>query len=116
MYPCRNFLGATKKITLPFDTVCTKDWNDKAKGQCLSEVTGPLGYYLKSVSVDYWLRSQLLDVFIISSDFDLAQHFSWGGHGRRTILMDAHPYGHETSIFSLCAPHEEVQGRQKNFT
>ena len=35
-----------------------------------------------------------------------------GGHGRRKILMDSHPYSHETSIFSLGAPHEEVQGRQ----
>ena len=35
-----------------------------------------------------------------------------GGHGRRKILMDSHPYSHETSIFTLCAPHEEVQGRQ----
>ena len=35
-----------------------------------------------------------------------------GGHGRRTILMDSHPYSHETSIFTPGAPHEEVQGRQ----
>ena len=35
-----------------------------------------------------------------------------GGHGRITILMDSHPYSHETSIFTLGAPHEEVQGRQ----
>ena len=35
-----------------------------------------------------------------------------GGHGRRKILMDSHPYSHETSIFTLGAPHEEVQGRQ----
>ena len=34
------------------------------------------------------------------------------GHGRRNILMDSHPYSHETSIFTLGAPHEEVQGRQ----
>ena len=34
-----------------------------------------------------------------------------GGHGRK-ILMDSHPYSHETSIFTLGAPHEEVQGRQ----
>ena len=26
--------------------------------------------------------------------------------------MDSHPYSYETSIFTLCAPHEEVQGRQ----
>ena len=26
--------------------------------------------------------------------------------------MDYHPYSHETSIFTLGAPHEEVQGRQ----
>ena len=26
--------------------------------------------------------------------------------------MDSHPYSHETSIFTLGAPHEEVQGRQ----
>ena len=26
--------------------------------------------------------------------------------------MDSHPYGYETSIFTLGAPHEEVQGRQ----
>ena len=38
--------------------------------------------------------------------------FSRGGHGRRTFLMDSHPYSHETSIFTLGAPHEEVQGRQ----
>ena len=35
-----------------------------------------------------------------------------GGHGRRKILMDSHPYSHETSIFTLGAPHVEVQGRQ----
>ena len=35
-----------------------------------------------------------------------------GGHGRRKILMDSHPYSHETSIFTLDAPHEEVQGGQ----
>ena len=35
-----------------------------------------------------------------------------GGHGRRKNLMDSHPYSHETSIFTLGAPHEEVQGRQ----
>ena len=33
-------------------------------------------------------------------------------HGRRTILMDSHPSSHENSIFTLGAPHEEVQGRQ----
>ena len=26
--------------------------------------------------------------------------------------MDSHPYGYETSIFTLGAPHEEVRGRQ----
>ena len=26
--------------------------------------------------------------------------------------MDSHPYSYETSIFTLGAPHEEVQGRQ----
>ena len=71
----------------------------------------------------------LLDFFIISSDFDLAQHFSCsvktvergqtfllacqqlqkkvflnffcsrGGRGRRTLLMDFHPYCQETFIF-----------------
>ena len=35
-----------------------------------------------------------------------------GGHGGRKFLMDSHPYSHETSIFTLGAPHEEVQGRQ----
>ena len=35
-----------------------------------------------------------------------------GGHGSRKILMDFHPYGYETSIFTLGAPHEEVWGRQ----
>ena len=34
------------------------------------------------------------------------------GRGRRKFLMDSHPYSHETSIFTLGAPHEEVQGRQ----
>ena len=34
------------------------------------------------------------------------------GHGKRKILIDSHPYSHETSIFTLGAPHEEVQGRQ----
>ena len=29
--------------------------------------------------------------------------------------MDSHPYSHETSIFTLGAPHEEVQGRQTKF-
>ena len=28
------------------------------------------------------------------------------------ILLDSHPYSHETSNFTLGAPHEEVQGRQ----
>ena len=28
------------------------------------------------------------------------------------LLMDYHPYSHETSIFTLSGPHEEVQGRQ----
>ena len=37
---------------------------------------------------------------------------SRGGHGRRKLLMDFHPYSYETSIFTLGAPHEEVQGRQ----
>ena len=27
-------------------------------------------------------------------------------------LMDSHPYSHETSIFTLGAPNEKVQGRQ----
>ena len=27
------------------------------------------------------------------------------GHGRRQILIDSHPYSHETSIFTLGAPH-----------
>ena len=35
-----------------------------------------------------------------------------GGHERRKILMDSHPYSYETSIFNLGAPYEEVQGRQ----
>ena len=35
-----------------------------------------------------------------------------GGHGRKTFLMDSHSHSHETSIFTLGAPHEEVQGRQ----
>ena len=35
-----------------------------------------------------------------------------GGHGRRKILIDSHAYSHETSIFTLSAPHKEVQGRQ----
>ena len=26
--------------------------------------------------------------------------------------MESHPYGYETSIFTVGAPHEEVQGRQ----
>ena len=38
--------------------------------------------------------------------------FSRVGHGRRKILMDSHPYSHETNIFTLGVPHEEVQGRQ----
>ena len=31
---------------------------------------------------------------------------------KEKILMDSHPYSHETSIYTLGAPHEEVQGRQ----
>ena len=27
--------------------------------------------------------------------------------------MDSHPYSYETSIFTLGAPHEEVQGRPR---
>ena len=38
--------------------------------------------------------------------------FFLGGLERRKILMDSHPYSQETSIFTLGAPHEEVQGRQ----
>ena len=34
------------------------------------------------------------------------------GHGRIQILMDSHPYSHETSIFTLGAPHGVVQGRR----
>ena len=34
-----------------------------------------------------------------------------GGHGRK-FLMDSYLFSHETSIFTLSAPHEEVQGRQ----
>ena len=34
------------------------------------------------------------------------------GSWKKKILMDSHPYSHETSIFTLGAPHEEVQGRQ----
>ena len=49
------------------------------------------------------LRPQFFYFFILSPQ---------GGHGRRKILMDSHPYSHETSIFTLGAPHEEVQGRQ----
>ena len=30
-----------------------------------------------------------------------------GGHERRNILIDFHPYGYGTSIFTLGAPHEE---------
>ena len=37
---------------------------------------------------------------------------SFWGHGRRKFFKDSHPYSHETSIFTLGAPHEEVQGRQ----
>ena len=36
-------------------------------------------------------------------------------HGRRNILMDSHPYtcySYESYIFTLGAPHEEVQGRK----
>ena len=35
-----------------------------------------------------------------------------GGHEKRKFLMDSHPYSHKTSIFTLSAPHEEVQSRQ----
>ena len=35
------------------------------------------------------------------------------GHGsKKKNVMDFHPYGYETSIFTLGAPHEEAQGRQ----
>ena len=40
------------------------------------------------------------------------QFFFHGGHGKRKILMDSHPYSHVTSLFTLGAPHEGVQGRQ----
>ena len=39
-------------------------------------------------------------------------HVHEGGHGRRKILMDSYSSSHETFIFTLGAPHEEVQGRQ----
>ena len=35
-----------------------------------------------------------------------------GGHGRRKNLVDFHPHGYETAIFTLGAPHEKVLGRQ----
>ena len=35
-----------------------------------------------------------------------------GGQGRTSLLIDSHPYGHETSIITPGAPNEEVQGRQ----
>ena len=35
-----------------------------------------------------------------------------GGHGIRKFLMDSHPYSYETSIFTVGAPHEKMQGRQ----
>ena len=38
-----------------------------------------------------------------------------GGHGRRKILIGFHPYSYETSIFTLAAPHEEVQSIQTKF-
>ena len=41
---------------------------------------------------------------------------SMRGHERRKNLMDSHPYSYETSIFSLGAPHEKVQGRQTQIT
>ena len=37
--------------------------------------------------------------------------FPRGGRGRRNILMDSHLYSYGASIFTLGAPHEEVQGR-----
>ena len=35
-----------------------------------------------------------------------------GCHGRRIFFMDFRPYGYETSIFTLYASHEKVQGWQ----
>ena len=31
---------------------------------------------------------------------------------QRTFQLDSHPYSYETTIFTIGAPHEEVQGRQ----
>ena len=35
-----------------------------------------------------------------------------GGRKRKKNLMDFHPHGYETSIFTLGAPHEDAEGRQ----
>ena len=40
-----------------------------------------------------------------------------GGHGRRKKLMVSHPYGYETPIFTLVAPHEgKRRAGKQNFT
>ena len=50
--------------------------------------------------------------FITIRNLGIASGPSFLGHRRRIILMDSHPYSHKTSIFTLGAPNEEVQGRQ----
>ena len=51
----------------------------------------------------YSLRPQFFFFFFLSPR---------GGHGKRKIVIDSHPYSLETSTFTLGAPHEEVHGRQ----
>ena len=48
----------------------------------------------------------------IDSGFHFFLFKSTRGQERTSLLMDSHPFSYETSIFTLGAPHEEVQGRQ----
>ena len=60
-------------------------------------------------------RTKGKNVSVLAIKLKIHQTFSStsrGGHGRREILMDSHPYSYETSIFTLGAPNEEVQGGQ----
>ena len=55
-----------------------------------------------------WIKLLRSAICIYQGLFFKSTRGSW----KKKNLMDSHPYSHERSIFTLGAPHEEVQGRQ----
>ena len=46
-----------------------------------------------------------------TTEMNVPESFSpLGGHGRRKILVDFHPYGYETSIFSVSSRIQKGHG------